>query len=52
MKKLEIYFQRQDGNNCRLHSLNGYFGKNEISQQRWDEYMREYDKVLKTRYFN
>jgi len=45
-----IYYQRQVGGNCRLHSLNGYFGHEKITQTQWSEYQTEYDKILKSRY--
>lgn len=50
MQRHNIYFQKQVGGNCRLHSLNGYFGYEKISTNMWEKYMEEYDGVSKKRY--
>ena len=38
-----IYYQRQSGGLCRMHSLNAYFGEDKISPQQFEEYQQEYD---------
>jgi hypothetical protein len=45
-----IYYQSQSGGLCRLHSLNGYFGKETISRQQFDNYILEYDDKYKKLY--
>ena len=50
MKRPQIYYQRQVGGNCRLHALNGYFGKETISLAQWQKLMGEYDMILAERY--
>jgi hypothetical protein len=45
-----IYYQPQIGGLCRLHSLNGYFGKETITRQQFDNYILEYDTKYKKLY--
>lgn len=45
-----IYYQSQSGGLCRLHSLNGFFGKELITQQQFNDYIKEYDKFYKSLY--
>lgn len=42
----QIYYQRQNGGNCRLHALNGYYGREEITVGMWDDLMNQYDDVV------
>ena len=39
----DIYYQRQSGGLCRMHSLNAYFGEDKISPRQFSEYQQEYD---------
>ena len=41
-----MYWERQKGNLCRLHSLNAFFGKQKISEQEFQKYCEEYDKIV------
>ena len=41
-----IYWERQRGNNCRIHSLNAYFGENKISDELFKRCCEEYDKII------
>lgn len=50
MRKLDIFFQKQVGGNCRLHALNGYFGCVKIDDNHWSNLMNEYDTMVNTRY--
>lgn len=40
----EIYREQQRGGNCRIHSLNAFYGRPEISDAQFAEYCRDYDK--------
>lgn len=46
----EIYYQRQSGGLCRLHSLNAYFGKEQISIPQFEIYKKEYDVYYKQKF--
>lgn len=48
MSKLinNIYWERQRGNNCRIHSLNAYFGQNKISELEFENNCNQYDKLI------
>jgi hypothetical protein len=48
MSKLvnQIYWERQRGNNCRIHSLNAFFGYNKISDNEFEENCNQYDKLI------
>ena len=41
-----IYWERQRGNNCRIHSLNAYFGHQKISDDQFNQLCNEYDKLI------
>ena len=45
-KSKNIYWERQRGNNCRIHSLNAFFGKNEISDENFKKLCDEYDNLI------
>lgn len=45
-----IYYQQQRGGLCRLHSLNGYFGKEQISVDDFNKYQQEYDVEYKRKF--
>jgi hypothetical protein len=46
----EIYYESQVGGMCRLHSLNGYFGKEKISTEEFNKYQQEYDDEYKKKF--
>ena len=41
-----IYWERQRGNNCRIHSLNAYFGESKISDSHFKTLCEEYDSLI------
>lgn len=41
-----LYWERQRGNNCRIHSLNAFFGKELITESLFNKYCQEYDKII------
>ena len=41
-----IYWERQKGNNCRIHSLNAYFGFQKITEHSFENYCNEYDMII------
>jgi hypothetical protein len=45
-----IYYQQQSGVLCRLHSLNGYFGKEHISVEQFNKYQLDYDTEYKDKF--
>ena len=45
-----IYFQVQCGGLCRLHSLNGYFGKEKISIAEFNKLQKDYDDEYKKKF--
>ena len=45
-----IYYEKQKGGLCRLHSLNAFFGKHEITVKDFNEYKTEYDVWQKNKY--
>lgn len=45
-KSKNIYWERQRGNNCRIHSLNAFFGKNEISDEQFKKLCLDYDNLI------
>ena len=45
-KSKNVYWERQRGNNCRIHSLNAYFGKNKISDEHFNKLCDEYDNLI------
>ena len=42
-----IYWERQRGDLCRLHSINAYFGYKKIDEDEFFKYCSEYDEVIK-----
>tara|TARA_B100001093_G_C26777435_1_gene993029 strand:+ start:200 stop:955 length:756 start_codon:yes stop_codon:yes gene_type:complete len=42
----EIYWERQVGNNCRIHSLNAFFGEKKITEEQFTEFCKEYDSLV------
>jgi hypothetical protein len=44
--KKNIYWEKQRGNNCRIHSLNAYFGEGKISDTHFSELCEEYDSLI------
>lgn len=45
-----IYCERQRDDLCRLHSLNGYFGKEKISIVEFNKYQQDYDDEYKKKF--
>ena len=43
---MNIYYEKQRGNMCRLHAINGYFGKTILNDKQFFEYCDEYDKII------
>ena len=43
---MSIYWEKQQGNNCRIHSLNAFFGKQKITPEIFNYYCGEYDKLV------
>ena len=41
-----MYYERQRGDMCRLHSLNAYFGFQKFNDKTFFDYCDEYDKVI------
>lgn len=48
--RYNIFYEHQSGGLCRLHSLNGFFGRSEITPARFTEYIKMYDNYLLTRF--
>jgi hypothetical protein len=46
---MNIYCERQEGNLCRMHSLNNYFQRREMNKNKFYEYCELYDKFYGTR---
>jgi len=42
-----IYYEKQCGDLCRMHSINGYFGFQKIDISQFLHYCKEYDNVIK-----
>jgi len=42
-----IYCERQQGDLCRLHSINAYFGFKKLDQSDFVKYCSEYDELMK-----
>lgn len=42
-----IYWERQSGDLCRLHSINAYFGFKKLDHNSFFKYCSEYDDVIK-----
>jgi hypothetical protein len=45
-----IFYERQSGGLCRLHSLNAFFGRAEITPKAFSAYVKEYDCYLRARF--
>lgn len=45
-----IFYESQSSHLCRLHALNGYFGKSKISPQQFIQYQKEYDDEYKKKF--
>ena len=43
---MEIYWEHQQGNNCRIHSLNAMFGTKFLNETRFRQECNEYDKII------
>ena len=41
-----MYWEKQRGNLCRLHSLNAFFGEKRISDEKFKEYCEKYDEII------
>lgn len=44
---MDIFYERQRGDLCRLHAINAYFGRSLISESQFYEYCKEYDSLIK-----
>ena len=42
----DIYWERQKGDTCRIHSLNAMFGKPQISEDEFKKLCQEYDTII------
>jgi hypothetical protein len=42
-----IYWERQRGDLCRIHSINAYFGCKKLDEQEFFKYCSEYDEIIK-----
>lgn len=42
-----MYYEKQRGNMCRLHSLNAYFGYKKLDETTFFNYCDNYDKLIK-----
>lgn len=47
---MDIYYERQSGNLCRKHSLNAFFGRNEIKTDLFNKLCDEYDRFMLIKY--
>ena len=45
-----IYWERQVGGNCRIHSLNSFFGFNKYSEITFNKHCNDYDNINKYLY--
>jgi hypothetical protein len=41
-----IYYEKQSGDLCRMHSINGYFGFQKIDKSQFLHYCNEYDNMI------
>lgn len=48
--KTNIFWERQSGGLCRMHSLNAYFGKSVITPEIFKKYICVYDRYLKNKF--
>ena len=42
---INIYWERQVGGNCRIHSLNSFFGLKKYSEFEFNKYCKKYDNI-------
>ena len=47
---MDIFWERQEGNLCRKHSLNAYFGCTKISTSKFTDYCNQYNKYIFEKY--
>jgi hypothetical protein len=47
---MDIFYEKQSGGLCRMHSLNGYFGMSKIAPYQFQLYIDDYDKEYKEKY--
>lgn len=40
----DIYCERQRGGSCRLHALNAFFGRQELTEEQFNTYSNEYNR--------
>lgn len=45
-----IFYERQRGGLCRLHSINGFFGEAKITTQKFHEYSEKLDQYIKNKF--
>lgn len=43
---INIYWEQQKGDNCRIHSLNAMFGRSYISEDEFKKMCKEYDTII------
>jgi hypothetical protein len=44
---MNIYWEKQRGDLCRLHSINAFYGYNKFSEKDFNELCEEYDKIIR-----
>ena len=44
---MNIFYEHQKGDLCRLHSLNAYFGYSKLNESDFNNYCNEYDNLIK-----
>ena len=42
----DIYWVKQRGDNCRIHSINAFFGEKKISDREFYDFCDRYDKII------
>lgn len=42
----DIYWEKQRGDNCRIHSINAFFGEKKISDREFYDFCDRYDKII------
>ena len=47
---MDIFWERQEGNLCRKHSINAFFGCAKINTSKFFEYCNEYNKYIFDKY--
>ena len=48
--KTHIYYQSQQGGLCRMHSLNAYYNRSELSTYDFYKWCDKYQEYIKNRY--